>query len=164
MAYGGHILWFDAPNYIVTNTLTYTDTATTFDVTGATTNTTIGEHLPAGLTNIHGAIVAVRTQPYIESLKAHLNANCYLITRYSTSYNTTPGNYNIMTYSWDNYVGAAHATNLGVVTTTQALIPVVYDGIIPYITWNLSGNWNDMSADSGIYKVTALIYLLGVTI
>jgi len=44
----------------------------------------------------------------------------------------------------------------------HALVPIVWDGDTPYITWNMDMFFTGMNAASGNYHARAYLFLLGV--
>jgi hypothetical protein len=164
MAYGGHIIWVTVATFIANYGASYTDVQVARTATGATTNTSLAAHLPAGLTNIRGAAIAMCLTYNVGSPKVHLGTDCTVETRYSLVYNVAPTEFNIISTIRARYVGADHATTFYGKQTTFSLVPVAYNGATPYITWNTTLIYDGMSADNSAYSIDATIYLLGVTV
>jgi len=159
MVYGGHILWKEAPNYLSQITRSYTDTqiSRVGDIS-ATTNVDLSDYV-GGLGNVKGALVLISLGGTITANKAGTDSVVYVSARYSRIYNTAPGSYNSMALM----KGATRVAGLGYVAEqdTMAVIPVVYNGSTPYVTWNLVSSWWLMDNNDAEYSSEGALYLLG---
>ena len=85
-----------------------------------------------------------------------------LTARYSIVHNVTPGgsNYIACVHHQESVAGVLFDAKLG----SQALVPVVYSGVTPYITWNIYRSWIAMAGNNANYIGGGYLYLLGVVV
>jgi len=162
MAYGGHIIFKDAPTAITSSDLNYTDTDASRTADSGTLNYDLTSVLPSDITNAKGVILALYHILHIDGVKVKSSTECYSQARYSVTYNTAPGTYNhlshlhIRSQSLD-----ADDLILYENIRTQATCPIVFNGGTPYITWIHNTYFNNMTAVSANYYAKVYLYLLG---
>ncbi len=160
--YGGHPIWKEkADTYIATLKIARNNTTTSVGVTGATTRVDVSAFIPPGLEPV-GLISAVQLQYEISGAKTKETTIVSAHVQYSLTYDDTPGVYNRLAYiraqgqssDADNYWMRGG-------NQSMAFCPLVYKGKVPYIVWNLIGNWNNMTGSSNPYEVEAFFFLMG---
>jgi len=160
----GHILGFNnPPTYFGAQMLDYTDVNTSRTATGAIVNVDLRPHLPAGLTNAKGVLVEVSAQVRLSTGKTQVNTEVYLKAWYSTVFNVDPsGTNNMMASMGVQSLDAGSAWRLR--TLGHKIIPIVYDGNIPYVTWVSQLDFKTMTAINANYYTVVYLYLLGLTV
>lgn len=158
MAYGGHVIFKEAPNYFDSLTFTFTNTDADAADESSVQNANLSSYI-GGLTNLHGVILGVFLHTHLADGKAAVGAYYGAMARYSTVYNTTPGAYNVAARNSAKAVVAAVEHVLR--TNHFCIVPVVYDGATPYISWDIKLEFSSMAANSDVYGATAYLYLLG---
>ena len=161
MIYGGHIIWKETPNFIHGLLLTYTDNEVNRIATKPWANINLLAYLPSGLTNVKGALVLVDTTRYAHDGKVQVITSLRGEVRYSVKYNTLPGGYNNLRLV-DNKSSGAETMQLK--NSVQALIPVVYNNNIPYITWDIKMTYGNMVPGNFNYYLQAFLFLQGVLV
>jgi hypothetical protein len=159
MNYGGHVYFKDAPNFIQSIDLTYTDTELSRTASSAITNTNLTASIPSDLTNIRGVLINVFTYLYLAAAKVGVGTNFKGELRYSNTYNSISSSYNIVSSRIIKSQVAATVITDQVTQTT--VIPVTWDAGIPYITTQSKLVSSFMANGNANYKVTIYIYLMG---
>lgn len=162
MTYGGHLLWLEAPNAIGSRTITYTDATTTRDATTTIANIDVSAYL-GNNTNVRGALVNCQLNFSIDGAKATTPSIFSGGAYYCRLYNDTTGStYQRMIYhsegsriSGQSYY-STHAQ--------QALIPIVYNASVPYVSWYIYMNYVNMTTASQPYSLYGSLYIMGITI
>ncbi len=162
MVYGGHIIWKTAPNFISGVYLDFTDVATTKTVNSALTNVNLSAYIPVGLTNIKGVLIFIRLENWISAVKVGALEGIHLegFAFYSQKFNVVPDPYNFFKQIKTNTVeiNQLHGHWDG----SMALLPVVWNGDVPYLTWRTRIQFYTMSNANAQYYQKALIFLTGV--
>ncbi len=162
MIYGGHIIWKESPNFISTLVgLNYTDIQQDRTAVHAWANVNLTAYIHTGLTNVKGALVTAMLEIYAAGEKTQATTYLQGQARYSVKYNTVPGNYNtfILAYYRSSVPEIQRYKKL-----SQAVIPVVYNNNIPYVTWDIKMMYGDMLANAFQYYLTGWLYLEGVLV
>ncbi len=161
MVYGGHTIWKEAPNFIDALTLIYTDVLVDRTAVHAWSNVNLTASIPAGLTNVKGALVVTSLEVYAAGEKTQATTSLQGQAQYSVKYDTLPGSYNtfILTYYRSSVPEIQRYKKL-----SQAVIPVVYNNNIPYITWDIKMIFEAMLANNFQYYLAGRIWLQGVLV
>ena len=155
----GRVLWLDTPANISAITQSYTDTNTDRSVTSATTNVDLSSYVPSGLTNVRGALVAVRGQVYVNEAKTDTDCYAEVIASVSPTYNVAPVTYAYIALVYQR-IGPSD-DRIQIEGVNQAVVPVAWSGKTPYITWNTNSYFSYMSSASGDYQTSCSLYLQG---
>ena len=162
MIYGGHIIWKDAPDYVDSISDLINDDATFLSHTFAANKSNVDiSALVGGLTNVKGAVVGITVSGQMAASKTQNTTYFETWAAYSVEYDTAPSIYNTFA-GFNNYFNAAEPNTWIQIHRSQAVIPVVYDGDTPYITWSLQAQFGNMPAVAGVYLYYAYLYLVGV--
>jgi len=114
------------------------------------------------LGNVKGAIIYIDMLATATATKVavgtYLNGGLF----FSTVYNVAPGSYNQISrgYAKSPVAGQLLRFELGI----DAIVPVVYDGGIPYISWDITREWHAMTTVNATYSMTTYLFLLGVCV
>jgi hypothetical protein len=164
MVYGGHIIWKDAPDYFGARTLSLTDSSTGHIWPQSKVDSSLASDIPDGLTNVKGAVLAVLSAAYVDAAKTKENAWALVQTKYSVDYDEMPTTYNVMAKLQTFCSGAFASGYWNPSIFTHALVPVVYSGNTPYVTWSLEGTIAGLNAGNGetdTYSIRSYLYILG---
>ena len=161
MVYGGHIIWKETPNFIDALTLIYTDALVNRTATKPWSNVNLTASIPPGLTNVKGALVIISLEVYAAGEKTQATTSLQGQAQYSVKYDTLPGGYNtfILIYYRSSVPEIQRYKKL-----SQAVIPVVYNNNIPYITWDIKMIFENMLANNFQYYLAGRIWLQGVLV
>ena len=161
MIYGGHIIWRETANFIDELSLSYTDGSVDKIVKKAWANVNLSAYLPPGLTNVKGVLVFAKTERYAHDGKMQFITSLAGAVRYAVKYDTLPGSYNLFGFV---YTQGASAEAQKYMDSVQALIPVVYNNNIPYITWDIQMIYENMVPGNFNYYFEGTLFLQGVLI
>lgn len=161
MLYGGHVLFLEEADYIDSDTLTFTNTDTTATDEGSVVNTDLSPYVGA-MTNVKGALIGVFLTPTGSANKIAADTLIGALVKYSLTYNTAPPSVNRATGCQVCSQVAGVALNHSHMSC--AIVPVVYDGSTPYLTWNVSLYHQNMASNNALYGATAYVYLIGLLV
>lgn len=163
MIYGGHVLWREAPDYISSIiSLDYTDTETTRAASSAITNVDLSTFLPTGMTNARGVLAYVRLVPFASAAKMYDHTTLQGSAQYSTKYNTAPPTGAFLVHHRQK--GWPDGQEAYFYASGSSLIPIVFDGSTPYLTWRVAIYFANMNPANDNYRMQAYLYILGVLV
>jgi hypothetical protein len=167
MKYGGHILWRDCGTYFSNLALSYTDTQTSRVASSAVTNVSLASVLPPGLSNAKGLLVSCEI--YLSAAAAKVAAGSWFdaYPSYATSYGASPAVGNFLGYR--RYAAPVATVAVYDIYQFHALVPVVWSGGVPYVTWYFTMNFgaagaHPMAAGNANYRADAALYALGLLV
>jgi hypothetical protein len=163
MTYEGHLISRNSVAFIDTSGLDYSDTETSRLIQSAPINTELSNHLPSGMTNIKGAIVTAEIVMLIASAKVKDGIRAWGFLGNANKYNELSPTYNVFASSQMISTGAS-AFDLYSYLFYWSIIPVTWNAGAPYITWDITMNFEGMGAAGDDYYVHGGIYLLGFTV
>jgi hypothetical protein len=168
MSYGGHIILLHDQASLANIQFSYTDTTTSRDVTSATTNTSLAGLL-SGNTNAKALIVVGRTWVQVAAAKQTDGLFISVEARYSKQYDVAPPSYssaasNVISskYACIPKVSTADFTEIDY--TADCIIPIVWSGGVPYITWNARFFFATGTASSAAYLGQIWLHIKGIVI
>ena len=161
MRYGGHAIFLDAPDYFDSVTLAVSNTDADAADVSSTQNADLSSYV-GSLDNVRGAILSIYLYTELADGKAAVGTLYGSAVRYAVTYNTTPGDYNFIA----RHQSKATVASVAHLLKTQhfAIVPVVWDSGVPYITWNVALDFASMAANSDVYGATVYLFLLGLTV
>jgi hypothetical protein len=138
MAYGGHIYFQNAPNYIASDNETTVSDGTASQVySGAVVNTSLATSLPSDLTNVNAVLLYIRQEIAVDEQVMTTGAWARGRVYYSMTYNSTASaDYNHLSEVeiWSQQSSGDNEQvyhNLGI----QVIAPIVYNATTPYLSW-----------------------------
>ncbi len=162
MKYIGHPLVFEEVAAIDSLETTFTDTASNNTAYGATTNSDITSYIPAGLTNIKGAVITADIEVYFVSGKWGYAEETYCTAslEFSTQYNTA--SFYRTFRDLFSLVPGRVGDNWRIKSTFVAIVPVFEIAGSYYITWRHHHDFQRMKSANVEYKLTTYLDLVGL--
>ena len=163
--YGGHVNFDTTPNYVDLQTEIYTDLVGIADhtITGTVQNLDISSYLEAGADDPKGALLYVVVYGQIQSTKVKEDGVDSTSLRveaiFSNAYDSISSAYNVMQSILIK--AEVDTVNLTGQCGGQSVVPVVWNGGTPYITWRVDGIFSDMVTNTGTLTAQCYIYLQG---
>ena len=160
--YGGHIQFKLDDTLVTLEDEDYTDVQANRTVSpGTTVDTDLSSYLPDGLTNVKGIVAVLRPYAYLDAAKDAANAQIEWQFYYSFVY-SNPSAGNIVPVQEEIVMcRAALAVIYQYRTSSQVVIPIVYDSGTPYITTRLDVTWSNLSANNARYRLLYQMYVVG---
>ena len=153
MNYGGHVYFADAGGALGSITDGGSDGSSTYSGGPTVDNMSIAGDIPADLTNVQGAYIKVRSWIRIPATKVSSDSYYECHIRFSNTYNSTAGAYRNNILGRKQYSQSHDADDLRMEeeTSVNAIVPVVYNGDDPYLTFVTNSDFYGMTTQVAQY-------------
>lgn len=138
MIYGGHLYFKNTPNYVDSSTFNNeSDGGASESIYSTLHNLDLTNYLPSDITNARAALFSLYHEINIDNDCVKDITVGLVETHYCQTYNSSADS----SYNWmggltiRSQSAEADSNNLRHSVRTQAVVPIVYSGDTPYVTW-----------------------------